>query len=492
MKRIIAVALLGMALYSPSALAQMAKQKGVTLEALTKHVRVLSQKDDDVSKVELKQEAEAMAKSKDERFVSLAVRAYEAAGDTEKAEEVNESILKRFPKGMAARSHAADAIFRNEGANAEELEREYQKWIKQYPPKAFDEDNPTVYGFAAYYVGLRYAKEDNLEKMNEYLAMIEMPSIRIHMISDVAQELLKNKQHRPALPLLEKGYAQTQAAVKAEEADMDTKRVAQYDGRIAQQYGVALLADGQTDGAVEVLQKVHASRPSPETSLALAEGLAKQGQELDAFLLLQEYTVKNGKRADFSDLMSSLYAKLNGNKGDFENYLTSIEKQAKEALVAKYEAEMIKKEAPAFSLLNRKGETVSLADMKGKVVVLDFWATWCGPCKISFPGMQAAVNKYKDDPEVEFLFIDTWQSEKNYKELVDNFIKENHYTFHVLFDEMKDRAKATVTAYGVKGIPTKVVIDKEGFIRFQSSGGSDDVEKIVNEMETKIDLVKKG
>ena len=153
---------------------------------------------------------------------------------------------------------------------------------------------------------------------------------------------------------------------------------------------------------------------------------------------------------------------------------------------------MIKKEAPNFSLVNMEGKTVSLADLKGKVLVLDFWATWCGPCKISFPGMQAAVNKYKDDKDVEFLFINTWQNEKNYEELVRNFIAENKYSFHVLFDEMKDRSKSTVTAYGVKGIPHKVVIDKEGFIRFESAGGSADVEKIVNEMETKIELARKG
>lgn len=106
--------------------------------------------------------------------------------------------------------------------------------------------------------------------------------------------------------------------------------------------------------------------------------------------------------------------------------------------------------------------------------------------------MQAAVNKYQNDKEVEFLFIDTWQREENYKELVNEFITQNKYTFHVLFDEMKDRSKATTTAYGVSGIPHKVVIDKEGFIRFESSGGSPDVDKVVNEMETKIELARKG
>jgi peroxiredoxin len=153
---------------------------------------------------------------------------------------------------------------------------------------------------------------------------------------------------------------------------------------------------------------------------------------------------------------------------------------------------MIRKEAPDFSLVNMAGETVKLSDLKGKVVVLDFWATWCGPCKVSFPGMQAAVNKYKDDKEVEFLFIDTWQREDNYKEVVGQFIAENNYTFHVLFDEMKDREKSTTTAYGVDGIPHKVVIDKEGFIRFEASGGSADVEKVLTEMETKIELARKG
>jgi len=128
--------------------------------------------------------------------------------------------------------------------------------------------------------------------------------------------------------------------------------------------------------------------------------------------------------------------------------------------------------APDFSLKDINGKTVKLSDYKGKTLIIDFWATWCGPCRASFPAMKIVIDKYKSDPNVQFLFIDTRETDVNYQKIVKKFLADNHYSFHVVFDEKGDDGKmnAIFKKYVMPGIPTKYFIDKEGIIRDKMVG----------------------
>ena len=157
----------------------------------------------------------------------------------------------------------------------------------------------------------------------------------------------------------------------------------------------------------------------------------------------------------------------------------------KEMSLTSLKAQMTKNPAPAFSLYDTDGKLVTLSSLKGKVIVLDFWATWCVPCLASFPAMQQVSEKYKADKEVVFLYVNTLERDKDVKSWIAKFKKEHHYSFRVLLDKNVQ----VVMAYKSTGLPTKVIIDKNGMIRFTTAGFSGD-SYLVKELTSMIELTK--
>ncbi|MCA5006660.1 TlpA disulfide reductase family protein [Sphingobacterium bovistauri] len=485
-KTILSLAILGACISFQTANAQLAKKKGITLEEISKELNILSQKSDDNSKNQMLLEAKALTESKNESFAIFGSRIYTFLEKKDEAEKVDKAILKKFPKGIKARGLAFEKVFEEKNATALVAEKNYNEFLKKFPAAKFEEREQALYANAEARLAGLFFKENNSSKAQEYVNKLKTSKSFIQSGYGLIAELAKNNDYTNSLPLLEELIA------KAKE---DKKVGSTYLPAFYPTYAKALYENGRYEESIKIseeqLKTNRNAAVNSSVNLTLANAYTKVGRDLDAFLLLDKF-IKNGRNKDVEEAIKPLFEKLNAGKSNFLAYTDKLDAEIKEVTAVKYKAEMIKKEAPNFSLVNMEGKTVSLADLKGKVVVLDFWATWCGPCVMSFPGMQAAVNKYKDDKDVEFLFINTWQNEKNYEEIVKKFISDKNYTFNVLFDEMKDKTKATTTAYGVQGIPHKVVIDKEGFIRFESSGGSADVQKVVNEMETKIELARKG
>lgn len=157
---------------------------------------------------------------------------------------------------------------------------------------------------------------------------------------------------------------------------------------------------------------------------------------------------------------------------------------------------ILNKPAPDFHLKDVNGKTVSLSDYKGKTLIIDFWATWCKPCLMSFPSIASVMDKYKDNPNVKFLFIDVREKGEDYPEKVKGFLKESGYPFDVVYDEKgADGAmNKTLKSYTLApGIPEKFIIDGKGMMRFETWGINPDKskEQLVNELINEIETVRK-
>lgn len=112
--------------------------------------------------------------------------------------------------------------------------------------------------------------------------------------------------------------------------------------------------------------------------------------------------------------------------------------------------------AKDFTLLDLKGKKVALSDFKGKTVFLNFWATWCAPCRHEMPSMEALSKRY-DKKDLIILAVAT---DHQGKEIVQPFVDKNGYTFLVLIDS----TNKVSDSYGVFALPTTFIIDRDGKI----------------------------
>ncbi len=121
--------------------------------------------------------------------------------------------------------------------------------------------------------------------------------------------------------------------------------------------------------------------------------------------------------------------------------------------------------APAWTLQDINGKTVTLAELKGKVVVLDFWATWCGPCRMEIPGYIEMTKKYAADG----LVIVGASTDQGGPEVVKPFADKMGINYLLVMAD-----EATVVAYGAnEAIPTTIIIDREGQVRHRKVGAEE-------------------
>ncbi len=123
--------------------------------------------------------------------------------------------------------------------------------------------------------------------------------------------------------------------------------------------------------------------------------------------------------------------------------------------------------APDFTVYDLEGNQVKLSDYFGKPIVLNFWASWCGPCKMEMPEFE---EKYRElGEEVQFLMVNMTTGNNESQEKASGYVRDQGFTFPVLYDL---DSSAAVT-YSVYSLPTTYFISREGYLMAQAMGAID-------------------
>ncbi len=174
-----------------------------------------------------------------------------------------------------------------------------------------------------------------------------------------------------------------------------------------------------------------------------------------------------------------------------DNNLTKNQDKNTEESTNKPETESQKTEEPEendqqekaaaldFTVVDRDNQEKTLLSFKGKPVILNFWASWCGPCKKEFPDFQKAYEQYGQD--IEFVMVNLTDGSRETKESAESYIKSENYTLPIYFDIKGDAANT----YAIYSIPTTYFIDKDGYIVASAQGMIQ-----ADTLQTGIDMIK--
>ncbi len=416
-----------------------------------------------------------------EADLQLLISYYTTKQETEKVTAINKLIKKRFPNGNTAFNELAERIYNEK--DPEENEKNYQEMAKRFGKQpGFNLDA------SKYFVAVTYLGKNKPAKVLEYLNMIQNEEYKTRAFSYAARESIGTGDYILGEQLIRKTFTDLKGDTTGRGMDEFSRILSEL-----------LFLNGKYDEGFPYAKNIF-DKKSKQTSVGVTQlavtylnYLIKLKKYVEAYPdMLQQLNEGNASpliKQSFKDA----YVAVNGSEKGFHELQEKINSQ----LLLKIQQDIAKKiiDTPAYNFVAKdiSGKTVRLSDYYGKVVILDFWATWCGPCKASFPKMQMAVNKYKNDPGVEFLFIHTWERTGTATTDAQKYIEANKYTFNVLMD-LKDATTGSndaATGFKLNGIPAKFIIDKKGHIRFKSTGntaGGEDA--FLTEMEVMINMAK--
>lgn len=434
--------------------------------------------------IAVKKELQKLIESDDEHEVLMTTDYYFKLGDTLQMNEVDKIAVKRFPKGIQARLLVYQKGFDIE--SIAEQEKNYDAFLKQFPIAEFDLNDRNIYNLYLYNMAIKHIDKNQFKEAEEKMnRCIEEPFVALTYYN-FSGALYNSKHINSAITYIDKSVNAAKKVLKEGKLDGQNKQVISNILNDALSFHAVMLYDQKKYSQAIPYFDEYEKRITffdIESASKHANALLAIGNKAGAYTILEKIVKTNhASKAEF-DLFKSLFLDIKGNQAEFKTYQIELEKELQLVLKDEVAKSIIKEKAPDFALIDMNGKKLTSASLRGKVVVLDFWATWCHPCIASFKAANEVKKSYKNNPNVKFLFANVFEqgSAADIKKRVIDFSSTSAYDFDFYLTATDEKTpELNVTRlFEITNIPVKVLIDKEGYIRYKIIGydGNDKVEK---------------
>jgi thiol-disulfide isomerase/thioredoxin len=412
-------------------------------------------------------------KTDNEQELTMAQRYLLYLGESAAADSLAALLRHRFPAGIFVRSEHMDAIQQTKVFR--EKSDLFDRFMQQFPEPATAGSPDYEYTTLYQQMGMAALENGDTTAAGKYIARLKSKRDRLVFYNKAARFYQHQQQPDQAMSWAQKGVQATDTSMGYQDWDAYLMMASLYYDQHAYASGIPYAATAY----------VHTK--SKEAGILYVQLLVAAGKTAAAQSLLEDAVRTGNAAVQMKAQLKDIYEK-SGHPLPFAQYMATLLPAADTHLREELKAGMLQEKVTPISLLDTAGREVKLSDLKGKVVVLDFWATWCKPCIQSFPAMQQVMQQF---PEVVFLFIATFET-GNALQKVKQFSREKSFPFRYLMDEPLKGASnyKAFTHFKVPSVPYKLVLDKAGNIRFRSGGFQGNDDALITELSTMIRLAQ--
>ncbi|SOD14857.1 TlpA family protein disulfide reductase [Pedobacter xixiisoli] len=413
-------------------------------------------------------------------------------GENQKVDSIRQVVAKDFPNSSYAKEHNLSKFLqtKNEVLVVDSLQK-LLKTVKNEDEKSYTSAHNYLF---RYYI----RKKDKINALAHYRYTIKADTSPYRwrdynnhvkflesndMLLDSAKKLnayiLKNVDKYPTSVI--RFFPETGYLIGFDEKKAENLKQAESELKAMQ--GILSYKLGDKAEALKWLGEVRTTLQSKELLLKVADVYKSMGDKAATTEMLgNAYKLTPFDSATTTLLKESILAN-GGTEADVKTKLLVLDKEWKASHFNSLKKIVLDKNFPDFQIVDMNKKPLTAADLKGKIVLIDLWATWCKPCIEFFPYLQVIYNKYKDDKDVMFVILNT--ASGNTFEDASTWVNQNkNFTFPFYFNEDKKlNAKLDVNT-----IPTTFLLDKNGKIRFKKVGNEG--EKAMPQLDAMIEFLK--